>query len=160
MHATALATRTGAGQHVGAKGEHATSPRHVRRQGEPQAQVLEARVLGRSQRAHHAGIVDQNIEAAVSSPYLGDDFVPPAFVGYILMKLGCPFPPLILAMVLGPVMEENLRRSMFLSEGNATIFITRPISGAFILATVALLIVFIVPALRRYRRDVGTEAPQ
>jgi len=82
------------------------------------------------------------------------------FVGYILMKLGCPFPPLILAMVLGPVMEENLRRSMFLSEGDATIFITRPISGAFIFATVALLIVFIVPALRRYRRDIGNEAPQ
>jgi putative tricarboxylic transport membrane protein len=82
------------------------------------------------------------------------------FVGYILMKLGCPFPPLILAMVLGPVMEENLRRSMFLSEGDPTIFITRPISGAFIVATIALLILFIAPALRKYRRQVAAEEPQ
>ena len=80
--------------------------------------------------------------------------------GYVLMKLGCPFPPLILAMVLGPVMEENLRRSMFLSEGDPTVFITRPISGAFILATVVLLIVFIAPALRKYRNRAGAEEPQ
>jgi len=80
--------------------------------------------------------------------------------GYVLMKLGCPFPPLILAMVLGPVMEENLRRSMFLSDGDPTVFITRPISGAFIFATVALLILFIAPALQKYRKQVGSEESQ
>ena len=51
------------------------------------------------------------------------------FVGYVLAKLGCSFPPLILAMVLGPLLEENLRRSMLLSEGDPSVFFTRPISG-------------------------------
>jgi TctA family transporter len=73
------------------------------------------------------------------------------FVGYILAKLGCSFPPLILAMVLGPLLEENLRRSLLLSEGDPTVFFTRPISGAFMVATVVLLVLFTVPALRKKR---------
>jgi TctA family transporter len=80
------------------------------------------------------------------------------FVGYILVKLGCSFPPLILAMVLGPLMEENLRRSMFLSDGDPTIFITRPISSGFIAATVVLLLVFILPAIRRRKAIIAEEA--
>jgi len=60
-------------------------------------------------------------------------------------------------MVLGPLMEENLRRSMFLSEGDLTVFITRPISGGFIAATVVLLLVFIVPAIRKKREAVTAE---
>jgi len=70
------------------------------------------------------------------------------FVGYALSKLGCSFPQVILAMVLGPAMEENLRRSMQLSDGDLSVFVTRPISGGLLLATVALLVVFIVPAVR------------
>jgi putative tricarboxylic transport membrane protein len=80
------------------------------------------------------------------------------FAGYILFKLGCSFPPLILAMVLGPLMEENLRRSLLLSDGDPSIFITRPISCGFMVATVALLLVFALPAIRRKRRVVITEA--
>ncbi len=79
------------------------------------------------------------------------------FVGYVLVRLGCPFPPLILAMVLGPLMEENLRRSLLISEGDPSVFFTRPISGGFMLATLLLLIIFIVPAIRRKRREVLTE---
>ena len=71
------------------------------------------------------------------------------FVGYILVKLGCSFPPLILAMVLGPLMEENLRRSLQLSDGDPAIFFTRPISAGFMIATAILLLLFILPALRR-----------
>jgi TctA family transporter len=74
------------------------------------------------------------------------------FVGYVLYKLGCSFPPLILAMVLGPLMEENLRRSLLLSDGDPSIFITRPISASFIAVTVVLLAIFGVSALRRGRR--------
>lgn len=81
-------------------------------------------------------------------------------VGYILAKLGCSFPPLILAMVLGPLMEENLRRSMFLSDGDPTVFITRPISGGFMAATVVLLLLFIVPAFRNRRKAVIAEERQ
>ncbi len=76
------------------------------------------------------------------------------FVGYILVKLGCSFPPLILAMVLGPMMEENLRRSLLISEGDLGIFVTRPISAGFIIATGVLLLLFIVPAFRKKRTEV------
>jgi TctA family transporter len=72
-------------------------------------------------------------------------------VGYVLAKLGCSFPPLILAMVLGPLLEENLRRSMLLSDGDVTVFFTRPISGAFMVATVVLLLVFTLPAVLKRR---------
>ena len=58
-------------------------------------------------------------------------------------------PPLILAMVLGPLLEENLRRSLLLSDGDPTVFFTRPISGGFMAATVVLLLLFTVPALRK-----------
>jgi TctA family transporter len=79
------------------------------------------------------------------------------FVGYILVRLGCPFPPLILAMVLGPLMEENLRRSLLISEGDPSVFFTRPISGGFMVATALLLVIFIAPALRRRRRAILSE---
>jgi putative tricarboxylic transport membrane protein len=71
------------------------------------------------------------------------------FVGYILVKLGCSFPPLILAMVLGPLLEENLRRSLLLSDGDPSVFFTRPLSCAFMIATAALLLLFTLPALRK-----------
>jgi putative tricarboxylic transport membrane protein len=82
------------------------------------------------------------------------------FAGYILVKLGCSFPPLILAMVLGPLMEENLRRSLLLSDGDATIFFTRPLSGSFMLATGVLLLLFILPAFRKKRMEVIAEEGQ
>jgi TctA family transporter len=73
------------------------------------------------------------------------------FAGYILLKLGCSFPPLILALVLGPLMEENLRRSLLLSEGDPTVFVTRPISAGFMAATGLLLLFFALPAFRKKR---------
>jgi TctA family transporter len=76
------------------------------------------------------------------------------FVGYVLSKLDCPFPPLILAMVLGPLMEENLRRSLLLTDGDPSVFFTRPISAGFMAVTGALLVVFALPVLRRKRREV------
>jgi TctA family transporter len=85
----------------------------------------------------------------------GVDVVLMAFFGfaaYALAKLGCSFPQVILAMVLGPAMEENLRRSLQLSDGDASIFFTRPISGSIMIATGILLLLFIVPALRRRTR--------
>lgn len=74
------------------------------------------------------------------------------FVGYVLLKLGCSFPPLVLAMGLGPLMEENLRRSMQLADGDPTVFITRPLSGGFIVAKLVLLVLFIAPGLRKKRQ--------
>jgi TctA family transporter len=82
------------------------------------------------------------------------------FVGYVLVKLGCSFPPMILALVLGPLMEENLRRSLQLSEGDPSVFFTRPISAGFMVATGVLLLLFILPAFRRKDRpwDSGSGA--
>jgi putative tricarboxylic transport membrane protein len=61
-------------------------------------------------------------------------------VGYLLRKLRFPEGPLILGLVLGPLLEEQIRRSLTLSLGDPTIFITRPISGAIIAVAVILLL--------------------
>jgi putative tricarboxylic transport membrane protein len=74
------------------------------------------------------------------------------FLGYIFIKLRCEPAPMILAFVLGPLMEENLRRALLISRGDPTVFLTRPISFGFLLATVAFLMILVIPALRR-RRD-------
>jgi TctA family transporter len=73
-------------------------------------------------------------------------------VGFVWLKLGCSPAPMLLGFVLGPLMEENLRRSMLMSRGDPSVFVTRPISLAFILATVFILILMTAPILRR-RRD-------
>ena len=75
------------------------------------------------------------------------------FVGYILVKCRCSFPPLILAMVLGPLMEESLRRALLISRGDPTVFFTRPISLGFMIATGILLLLFTVPMFRKKRKE-------
>jgi putative tricarboxylic transport membrane protein len=62
-------------------------------------------------------------------------------LGYVLVKLECEPAPLILGYVLGPLMEEHLRRAMLLSRGDPTVFFTRPISLAFMLATLLVLVI-------------------
>jgi TctA family transporter len=74
-------------------------------------------------------------------------------LGYILIKLRCEPAPMVMGFVMGPMMEENLRRSMLLSQGDPMVFITRPISLGFILATVFLIILMtIVPVIRKRRQ--------
>ena len=75
-------------------------------------------------------------------------------LGYIFIKLRCEPAPLILGFVLGPLVEENLRRAMFLSRGDPMVFFTRPISLAFMLATLFLIILMIAPAMRKKREEV------
>ena len=73
------------------------------------------------------------------------------FAGYVFGKLGCETAPLVLGFILGPMMEENLRRAMLLSRGDPSVFVSSPIScGLFI---VAVLMVFLVaaPAFRKTR---------
>ena len=70
-------------------------------------------------------------------------------VGYVFIKLKLEPAPMILALVLGPMMEENLRRSLLLSRGDPMIFITRPISAAFLISTALLLIFMILPAIKK-----------
>ena len=60
---------------------------------------------------------------------------------------------MVLGFILGPMMEENLRRAMMISFGDPTVLITRPISAAFLLAAAALLVVIALPALRAKREE-------
>jgi putative tricarboxylic transport membrane protein len=75
--------------------------------------------------------------------------------GYLLLKLGCPPAPLILGFILGPILEENMRRALLISRGDPAVFVTRPISLAFLLAALALLGFSLSPRLRRDRAIVA-----
>ncbi len=77
-------------------------------------------------------------------------------VGYFLLKLDCEPAPLILGFVLGPMMEENLRRSMMIAHGDPTVLITRPISAAFLIASLVLLVFLALPSLRA-KREVALQ---
>jgi len=70
-------------------------------------------------------------------------------LGYVLAKLDCEPAPLLLGYVLGPLLEENLRRAMLLGRGDPSLFFTRPISLAFMLGTGLVLAVMLAPLLRR-----------
>jgi TctA family transporter len=78
-------------------------------------------------------------------------------VAYLLLKLDCEPAPMVLGFILGPMMEENLRRTMMISFGDPSVFFTRPISLAFLLAAAALLIVIALPALRAKREEAMQE---
>jgi putative tricarboxylic transport membrane protein len=70
-------------------------------------------------------------------------------LGYILAKLEFEPAPLILGFVLGPLMEENLRRALLISRGDPTVFFTRPISLAFMIASAVILVTMVLPAIRK-----------
>ncbi|TKT79062.1 tripartite tricarboxylate transporter permease [Aquamicrobium sp. LC103] len=79
------------------------------------------------------------------------------FLGYVLTKLRCEPAPLLLGFVLGPLLEEHLRRAMIISRGDPSVFLTRPISATLLaLAAVVLVIVFL-PSIRRKREEVFVE---
>jgi putative tricarboxylic transport membrane protein len=75
--------------------------------------------------------------------------------GFVCMKLGFPPAPMLLGYVLGPMMEENLRRSMLTSGGDPSVFVTRPLSLVFIIATVLILVVMVLPAVRAHRQEIA-----
>ncbi len=74
-------------------------------------------------------------------------------IGFVCMRLGLPLAPMLLGFVLGPMMEENLRRAMLMSGGDATVFVRQPISLAFIIATIAILVVIVLPNVRKRRGE-------
>jgi TctA family transporter len=75
-------------------------------------------------------------------------------VGYVLRKLDCEPAPLLLGFILGPMMEENLRRALMINRGDASVLFTRPISCALLIAAVALLVMVLLPSIRA-KRDVA-----
>jgi len=78
-------------------------------------------------------------------------------LGYVCVKLECEPAPMILGFILGPLMEENLRRAMLLSRGDPTVFFTKPISAAFMIASFILLVIVALPAIRKKREEVFVE---
>jgi TctA family transporter len=77
--------------------------------------------------------------------------------GYVCLKLDCEPAPLILGFVLGPMMEENLRRALLISRGDPSVFVTEPISLAFLLVSAALLLVVAAPWIRSKREEALQE---
>jgi len=74
-------------------------------------------------------------------------------IGYWLVKHDFEPAPMLLGFVLGPLMEENLRRAMLIQRGDATVFFTRPISGTLLALAVLLLVISVLPMIRK-RREV------
>jgi TctA family transporter len=80
--------------------------------------------------------------------YIGAGF---ALVGYTFHKLGCEPAPLLLGYILGPMMEENLRRALLLSRGDWSTFITRPLSAGLLVAALLMVFVVMLPTIRSRR---------
>lgn len=75
-------------------------------------------------------------------------------LGYLLIKLGCEPAPLLLGFVLGPLLEEYLRRSLIISRGDATVFLTRPLSAALLAIAALAFAVSVLPSVRKKREVV------
>lgn len=78
-------------------------------------------------------------------------------IGYAFIKLGCEPAPLLLGFILGPMMEENLRRALLLSRGDWSVFVTRGLSASLLAAAVVLIVIVLLPAVKSKREDVFHE---
>lgn len=78
-------------------------------------------------------------------------------LGYIFIKLECEPAPMLLGFIIGPMMEEYLRRAMLLSRGDPTVFLTRPISAVMLAMAVLAMIAVLLPAIRKKREDAFHE---
>ena len=78
-------------------------------------------------------------------------------VGYTFIKLGCEPAPLLLGLILGPMMEENLRRALLLSRGDWSVFVSRPISAGLLVAALILLLIVLLPSIRSKREEAFVE---
>jgi TctA family transporter len=89
-----------------------------------------------------------------------DVFVAAGFgvAGYLFHKLGCEPAPLLLGFILGPMMEENLRRALLLSRGDWGTFVTRPLSATLLVAAALMILVVSLPAIRRQRQVAFQDA--
>ena len=79
-------------------------------------------------------------------------------IGYVFSKLGCEPAPMLLAFILGPLMEEYLRRAMLLSRGDPTVFLRRPISATLLALAVLAMCTVLIPAFGKTREEAFTES--
>ena len=82
--------------------------------------------------------------------YIGAFF---ALVGYTFYKLGCEPAPLLLGFILGPMMEENLRRALLLSRGDWFTFLTRPLSAGLLIAAALMIVIVMLPSISKKREE-------
>ena len=78
-------------------------------------------------------------------------------IGYIFIKLGMEPAPLLLGFILGPMMEENLRRALLLSRGDWSVLVTRPLSATLLGLALLLLIIVLLPAVKSKREEAFVE---
>ena len=78
-------------------------------------------------------------------------------LGYALIKLGCEPAPFLLGFVLGPLLEDHLRRALIISRGDPSIFVSTPITVVLVALTVLALLIAVVPSIRRRREEVFRE---
>ncbi|MFC3686161.1 tripartite tricarboxylate transporter permease [Hydrogenophaga luteola] len=78
-------------------------------------------------------------------------------IGYGFIKLGCEPAPLLLGLILGPMMEEYLRRALLISRGDWSVFVTRPLSASLLVVAAILLIVVLMPSVKKKREEAFVE---
>ena len=78
-------------------------------------------------------------------------------LGYLMKKFGYEPAPLVLAFVLGPMLENNLRKALIIAQGDFSTFITRPISAVCLLLAAALLFSAVLPKLRQKREQIALD---
>ena len=79
------------------------------------------------------------------------------FIGYLFIKLGCEPAPLLLGFILGPMMEENLRRALLLSRGDWSVLVTRPLSAGLLAAAGLLVVIVALPSIKAKREEAFVE---
>jgi TctA family transporter len=78
-------------------------------------------------------------------------------IGYLFIKLGCEPAPLLLGLILGPMMEENLRRALLLSRGDWSVLVTRPLSAGLLIAAALLVVIVALPSVKSKRQEAFVE---
>ncbi|MDH0865253.1 tripartite tricarboxylate transporter permease [Mitsuaria sp. GD03876] len=89
-----------------------------------------------------------------------DVFMTAAFavIGYLFYKLSCEPAPLLLGFILGPMMEENLRRALLLSRGDWSTFLSRPLSAGLLIAAALMVVVVMLPSIKNKRDEAFQDA--
>jgi len=81
-------------------------------------------------------------------------------LGYLFIKFECEPAPLMIGMILGPMMEENLRRAMMISRGDPSVFVTRPISLTLLISSAILLLILVAPTIRKKRSEAFKDSEE
>ncbi|WP_431265591.1 tripartite tricarboxylate transporter permease [Roseateles chitinivorans] len=81
-----------------------------------------------------------------------------AVIGYLFYKLSCEAAPLLLGFILGPMMEENLRRALLLSRGDWMTFMSRPLSAGLLIAAALMVVVVMLPSIKNKREEAFQDA--